>query len=165
MMRILLVLLLAAGAVALVRNGPEASRTGAEAKYRAEERTDQEAVEAEIRQADDSERRAMLGGDTEAQARIWADDFMVTSAAGDVLTKRDVMAVFERGIIPYTTFERTADHIRLYGDVAISLGSEIVVSAGDPEARRVPRRYTHVWVKRDGRWRLAVRQGMEVPSP
>jgi hypothetical protein len=56
------------------------------------------------RDADEAERIAMLRGDTKAQAHLWADEFIVTNTAGEVLSKRQVLDVFEAGIVPYSVF-------------------------------------------------------------
>lgn len=121
-------------------------------------------VEDEIREADQLEVQAILQGDPELQKRIWDEDFVVTNVVGEVFTRTQVMAVFQEGVTPYRSFERETERIRLYGEVAVSQGSERVVPAEAPaDATPTLRRYTHVWVDRDGEWRLALRHAGRVP--
>lgn len=121
-------------------------------------------VEDEIREADQLEVQAILHGDPELQERIWDEDFVVTNVMGEVFTRTQVMAVFREGVTPYRSFERDTERVRLYGEAAVSQGSERVVPAGAPaDAPPALRRYTHVWVDRDGEWRLAARHAGRVP--
>jgi hypothetical protein len=121
-------------------------------------------VEDEIREADQLEIQAILQGDPELQERIWDEDFVVTNVVGEVFTRTQVIAVFQEGVTPYRSFERETERIRLYGEAAVSQGSERVVPAEAPaDATPTLRRYTHVWVDRDGEWRLAVRHAGRVP--
>jgi hypothetical protein len=45
-----------------------------------------------------------FGATRKAQAHLWADEFIVTNTAGEVLSKRQVLDVFEAGIVPYSVF-------------------------------------------------------------
>ena len=64
--------------------------------------------------------------------------------------------------LKYSSFERKVDNVRIYGDTAVSIGSEAVVPIGGnattDKSQTIQRRYTHVWVKRHGRWQLVARQ-------
>lgn len=118
----------------------------------------------EIRAADQEEVRAILDRDPEVQSRIWAGDFVVTSAHGQVLRKDEIMRALQAGPAPYQAFERETEEVRIHGDVAVSMGLESVVPAGPELGDAVTRRFTHVWVKRDGAWRLAVRHASVLPE-
>ena len=47
----------------------------------------------------------------------------------------------------------------VHGDTVIVMGHETVVPKGNsPDAgKTIHRRYTNIWMKRDGRWRLVAR--------
>jgi hypothetical protein len=117
--------------------------------------------ELRIRKADNAERLGMLQADVEGLERIWAGDFIVTNAFGEVLRKHEIVEILERGVVPYSAFERETETVRLYGDFAVSLGSEIVISSG-PESQPVARRFTHVWINVEGEWRLTARHATVV---
>ena len=54
---------------------------------------------------------------------------------------------------------RTTEKVTLRGDFAIAMGSETIVPGeGQPRAgQTVARRYTHVWMKESGGWKLVAR--------
>ena len=49
-----------------------------------------------------------------------------------------------------------------YGETAVVTGLALVTDNLRGQARRLRFRYTHVWVKRDGRWRVVSRQATTV---
>ena len=65
----------------------------------------------------------------------------------------------KRGLIRYTSFERTVEAIRINGDVAIVMGAETVVPKGEaPRAgQTVHRRFTTIWAKDGSTWRAIAR--------
>ncbi len=64
-----------------------------------------------------------------------------------------------KGLIRYSAFESEIEAIVIQGDMAITLGRETVKPIGNaPMAgQTVLRRYTHVWLRKDGRWRQLAR--------
>jgi ketosteroid isomerase-like protein len=63
------------------------------------------------------------------------------------------------GALTYASFERVAEFVALRGDVAIVMGREVVVpKAPSADAgRTLHRRYTNIWMKTAGGWKLAAR--------
>lgn len=123
-------------------------------------------VEQQIRALDASEARAMLGADLEALGRLWSDRLVVNAPDFTVKPKSQVLQAVREGRIRYSTFERTVERVVLDGDVAISMGGEIVVPVGDrPDAgMRLPRRYSHVWQKTGDSWALIARHANVIPQ-
>ena len=49
--------------------------------------------------------------------------------------------------------------LAVHGDVVVTMGHETVVPVSGPEAGKdVHRRYTDIWMKQDGEWKLVARQ-------
>jgi ketosteroid isomerase-like protein len=116
-------------------------------------------VEGEIKRLEQAEVKAVLAKDTVTLARLWDKDYVVNNPENKiVLANADPV---DRPVLkrPRTSFTRDVEHIAVTGDIAISMGSETVVPAGDlPDAgKTVKRRYTNIWMKKDGGWRLVAR--------
>lgn len=107
------------------------------------------ALEAELR-------AAQLSADVAALDRLIADDLLFTGPDGALATKADDLAAYRDGVMRVATHEPQALHVRRIGaDVAVvALRARMTGSyAGTPFAGVA--RYTRVWAREDGRWRIA----------
>jgi hypothetical protein len=113
-----------------------------------------------VRSMEERERLAVLDKDEPALRQIWAEEFIVNNPMNFVtLTRDQVIAFVLHGHIDYSKFERTIEHVRITGDVAVVMGSETVVpkpGTGRP-AIPVHRRFTDVWRKQGTTWREIAR--------
>ncbi len=118
------------------------------------------AEEATVRSLDEQERMAILDRDTMALKRLLSDQFTVNAPNNQVApNRRVVLDLVHQGVIHYASFERTIEVVRIDGDVAILMGAEIVRPIGNAPlaGQTVQRRFTNIWKKEDGTWRLTVR--------
>jgi ketosteroid isomerase-like protein len=126
-------------------------------------------AEQEIRQLYDREHELLLRRDFAAQEQFYPDDFVVTNPFSMFIDKSKVMERLRADIIKYSTYERGYDYFRRYGDTAIMVGSETVVptlDANRPDAgETIHRRFTEVWVRRDGGWQKVVRHASNITQP
>lgn len=123
--------------------------------------------EAKIRALEDQEREAVLAGDTAALERLWSEQLTVNNPQSRVSASRqDVFDLVKRGLIKYQSFERRIEAIRQHGDVVIVMGAEEVVPVGDmPRAgQKLQRRFTNIWKKEAGAWKLIARHANLVPA-
>ena len=127
------------------------------------------AVEAEIKRLYDHEHDAILRRDFAALDRFMPDDFVVTNPFNQYIDKPTVMQRLRADIIKYSSYTRQYDAFRVYADTVVVIGSETVVPTPDanrPDAgQTVHRRFTEVWLRRDGRWQKVVRHANNVPRP
>jgi ketosteroid isomerase-like protein len=83
--------------------------------------------------------------------------------------QEQVLGAVRESRIAYTGFDRTVEKVVvLDDDCVVTMGAEVVVPKGDrPDAgQRVARRYSHVWKKTSGSWRLVARHAnVAPPSP
>jgi ketosteroid isomerase-like protein len=156
-MRTLSFLLLFVGAVTAVPAGARQSRAIDDEKT--------------VRSLDDQERIAVLKRDRSAMERLWADELFVNAPNNELLIgKAAVLAWVERGIINFSSFERQVELVRIDGDVGIVMGGETVKPVGDaPMAglragQTIQRRFTNIWKKSAGTWRLYARHANVVPG-
>jgi hypothetical protein len=64
------------------------------------------------------------------------------------------------GKIDYLTFERRIDHIAFSNGIAIVMGLETLVPQGSTQnaGKNLERRFTNIWTKEEGIWKLTARQ-------
>lgn len=126
------------------------------------------AEEATIRALEDQERSAVLAQDFAALERLWSEDFTVNTPRGDVAAGRAaVLEVFRKGVVTYASFDRRIELIRFSGDHAFVMGGETVrpVRNAPLAGQTVERRFTNVWRREDGTWRLFARHASVVARP
>ena len=112
-------------------------------------------IEQEIRRLDLAHADAILRGDLPALDKIWTEDFRVNNPFNQV----DRADRIRTGAVTYSSFTREAEEVLIHGDTVIVMGREIVVPKGDsPDSgKTINRRYTNIWMKRNGSWRLIAR--------
>lgn len=107
----------------------------------------------------------MLKQDFAALERIWSEHFMVNAPMNQVAPNRAVVLdIFRQGLAHYASFDRRIERLRLAGDLAFVMGSETVQPIGSAPlaGQTVERRFTHVWQKDGGAWRLVARHANNV---
>ena len=122
--------------------------------------------EETVRSLDDQARIAALKRDVPTLKRLWSDQFTVNAPNNEVLIgKPAVLDWVHRGIINFSSFDRTIEFIRVDGDLAIIMGAEAVRPIGDAPAagQTVRRRFTNIWRKEGGTWRLIARHANVIP--
>lgn len=120
----------------------------------------QDSLEALIRRLDKAEAQGLLHRDSTALRKIWASDFTVNNPRNSITRGRDeVVALIRNGTIDYSTFVREIETILLHGSTVIVMGSETLmpVNKAPLAGQTVRRRFTHLWMYRNGEWRLTAR--------
>jgi ketosteroid isomerase-like protein len=116
-------------------------------------------IEEEIKKLEQMEVRAVLSKDTVALKKLWDRDYVVNNPNNQIVLAKSNPV--DRPVLnmPRTSFTRDVEHITVRGDIVFSMGSETVVPAGeDPKTGQlVKRRYTNIWMKVNGDWRLVAR--------
>jgi uncharacterized protein (TIGR02246 family) len=119
------------------------------------ERRDQSrAVEQAIRKLDNERIQAQIHADAAALERIYADDFIGVGPSGTVRTKPQVISDFTSGDLRFQSITTDDVQVRVYGNAAVETG--LSTMNGQDKGKTVPRdtRFTRVWIKQQGRWRL-----------
>jgi hypothetical protein len=114
-----------------------------------------EAIEKEIRKLELAHADAVLRGDLAAMDKIWTTDFRVNNPFNEV----DKADRIRTGAVTYSSFVREPESVQIYKNTVIVMGRETVVPKGSsPDAgKTINRRYTNIWMKRNGKWRLIAR--------
>ena len=116
--------------------------------------TQTERVVAVIRKLDEQRIQAQIHADRKELDRIYADDFIGVGPSGTVRTKPQVISDFTSGELNFQSITTDDVQIRIYGNTALETGRSTMI--GKDKGKAVPRdnRFTRVWVKQQGRWRL-----------
>ena len=111
-------------------------------------------VDQVIRQVDHERIQAQIGADAAALDRIYADDFIGIGPSGTVRAKPQVLADFTSGDLKFQSITTDDVQVRVYGNTAVETGRSIMI--GQDKGKAVPRdnRFTRVWIKQFGHWRL-----------
>src|SRR3977135_257773 len=117
-------------------------------------RDQRSAVEQVIRQLDNERIQAQIHADATALDRIYAADFIGVGPSGTVRTKPQVILDFTSGDFKFQSISTDDVQVRVYGDTAVETGLSTMI--GQDKGKTVPRdtRFTRVWVKQQGHWRL-----------
>ena len=119
-----------------------------------------DALEQEIRKLDAAEAEALLHKDVAALEKLWAEDFTVNNPRNTISRgRKEVIALIRNGLIDYSSFVREVETMVFHGDTVISMGLETIKSQGKAPfaGQTVRRRFTHFWMKQDGKWLLTAR--------
>jgi len=111
-------------------------------------------VEQAIRELDKERIKAQIDADAMALDRIYSDYFIGVGPSGTVRTKSQVISDFTSGDLTFKSITTDEVQVRVYGEAAVETGLSTMV--GQDKGKTVPRdtRFTRVWVKQKGRWRL-----------
>ncbi len=113
------------------------------------------AIDNEIRKLDLAHADAILRGDQVALDKLWTKDFRVNNPFNEI----DKADRIRSGVVTYSSFIREPEVVLIHGETVIVMGREIVIPKGtSPDAgKTINRRYTNIWMKRQGKWRLIAR--------
>ena len=111
-------------------------------------------VEQVIRQLDNERIQAQIHADATALDRIYAADFVGVGPSGRVRTKPQVISDFTSGDLKFQSITTDEVQVRVYENTAVETGLSTMI--GQDKGKAVPRdtRFTRVWVKQQGSWRL-----------
>jgi len=120
----------------------------------------EETVEQEIRRLDLAEAEAILKKDFRALDELSTADFTTNSPRNEIVKgKEDLKELIRKGVIDYASFVREIEAVLIYEKTAVTMGREtIVMGEKSPQkGQTIRRRYTNIWMKRNGKWFLTAR--------
>jgi ketosteroid isomerase-like protein len=106
---------------------------------------------------------SLMKKDRATMERYYAEDYMYTHSNGTVLNKTQEIAESMSPDQAWTAHKSDDVKVRVYGTVAIVTGLSTLTGSSKAYVPG-PRRYTEVWVKRNGRWQMAGGQSTLVPA-
>jgi ketosteroid isomerase-like protein len=117
-------------------------------------------LERKIRRLDLAEAEAILKKDFRALDELSSADFTTNSPRNEIVRgKEDLKELIRKGVVDYASFTRETEAVLIYGKTVVTMGRELIVmgDASPQKGQTVRRRYTNVWIKRNGKWLLSAR--------
>ncbi|HLP06916.1 MAG TPA: nuclear transport factor 2 family protein [Opitutaceae bacterium] len=111
-----------------------------------------------IRILEGREVQAVLARDGATLEQLWDRNFVVHNPEGKIVPAG--ATVLDRPVFQNAraSFVRNVESIVVQGDIVFSMGSETVVPLVEGRlGPEVKRRYTNVWMRKDGSWKLVAR--------
>lgn len=120
----------------------------------------QSSQETVIRTLETAEREAILKGDAETLMKLFSPKIMVHNPENTIVKFEQVIERVKTGRINYSSFDRIIENISFIENIAVVMGKEIIIPQGATTnaGKTVTRRFTNVWMKAKGVWRLTARQ-------
>ena len=101
--------------------------------------------------------------DIAALDRLLAEDYIVTQSFG-LTSKAQLMDLWKSGRVKYTSASDKDLLVRVYGDTAVTTGI-LTLKGQNPNGDFTSNtRFTAVFVKQQGRWRLVAAQLTDIPQ-
>ena len=136
----------------------------------------QSSSKAEVLSALAERDKAFVAGDETKLAEFMSEDYLQTDVSGNIQGKQAWLNEYYRPMVPllksgktqWITFDRSDIVVRDLGDTMAIAGKQTIKHIGvdpwnqtvitPPDSPRAPLtlRFTHVWIKRGGAWKLAI---------
>ena len=124
-----------------------------------------EAVKREVLKVEEERNQAMLKGDADALGRICADELAWMSPRGELLTKAEMLENLRSGKQEYVSTNRDDVRLHVYGDTVVMTVHSNSTARWQGKTFSYPRRFSNVYVKRDGQWQLVLHQATPIAQP
>ena len=95
---------------------------------------------------------ALVKGDVAAFSRCLADEWVITYSDGTLITKPMALTDLKDGALKIESLRLDDVKVRVYGDAAVVIGLITEKSKFNDRDTSGQRRFTDVFVRRDGRW-------------
>ena len=115
-----------------------------------------EEIKKEVLKFEDERNAAILKHDTATLDRMYADEITWTMSNGDLLNKSQVLANIGSGNQLLSSISHHDRTLHVYGDTVVLTASSSSQERYRGKEITVPRRFTNVYVKRNGQWQLIV---------
>jgi uncharacterized protein (TIGR02246 family) len=112
-------------------------------------------AEEEIRALEDQAVQAAQKNDPSFLEQHATDDYTAITGMGDVVTKNQVVQDMRSGKMRYQSIQRRNMTVRTYGNTALVNGEANLSLIRNGQPISGDYRYTRVWVKKDGGWKIA----------
>jgi len=119
-------------------------------------------IEKEIVEIEHQRDQAIQDRDMSVLDRIHIDDFTFVNTRGRVLSKAEYLDEIRTGALKFLSFQQDDYHFQIYRDTVVLTGRSSGVVEYHGKVNQVPRRFTIVYVRDHGRWRLATYHGTTI---
>jgi ketosteroid isomerase-like protein len=115
-------------------------------------------LQKEILAVDNERYDAMQKHDMAAMDRLHADGLVFINTKGRMLNKAEYLEEIRSGNLKFLSVDTDDYHFYVYGDTVIMSGRAKSVVEYHGVVNKKPRRFTSVFIKLQGQWRLVAQQ-------
>ena len=108
---------------------------------------------------------AMIKADAKVLDEILRDDLTYIHSSGPLEGKAQVLDEIVTSRIRYRSLNPSEQTVRVYGDTVVVTGRAQIQAQSGGKVVGFPIRFTEVWVRAQGVWRLAAWQSTRIPGP
>ena len=125
-------------------------------------------AEVEIRKLEAEQVEYLMKGKIAEMKKNWAADFTVNNPFNVV--QDAVTGPIQSGVLTYSKFERNIEKVLFHDSVIIVMGNELVVPKTAPKgsshdtSQPIKRRFTNVWMRKNGKWLMIARHASNICS-
>jgi ketosteroid isomerase-like protein len=95
---------------------------------------------------------------------ISAPEYQYSSEIG-VMDKAATLRFFDSLEVEFLSAEFEDLTVQIHGNVAIAIYRDVSQISSNGDFMKTPMRFTNVWVKRDGKWRIVAEHSSEIAPP
>jgi len=122
-------------------------------------------IEKEVLKVEEERDQALQKLDLPTLDRLQADGLVVVTTGGRVLDKARYTEELRSGGLKFLTLDVVDRRYHVYGDTVIVTGRANSVLEYHGKINRTPRRFTSVYIKLQGQWRLVAHQATLIAEP
>lgn len=122
-------------------------------------------VADQVRALDKQQREAALRGDTTFEEQYTATEYVSINVAGVLSTREQILVRMKSGDVKLDTIDVDQEEAHIYGDVAVMTGREHVRGSYKGHAFDSWARYSRVWIRQQGAWKLVLFHETPIPQP
>ena len=115
-----------------------------------------EETKKDVLKFEDERNQAILNRDTTTLDRMYAEEITWTMSNGDLLNKQQVLANIGSENQRLFSIQHSDKRIHVFGNTVILTATSNSSERYKDKMITVPRRFTNVYVKQDGQWKLVV---------
>ena len=121
----------------------------------------QSSDELEIKKAETTWSEALVKYDTLTLQKLWSADYVINNPMGKVVTGKEILNAMKAGV-RYQAYEKTIDRITFIDNIAVVMGKESLLDKPMQLTQSTVRRFTDIWMKKGGEWKLIARQATNI---
>lgn len=113
-------------------------------------------IEKEVMQVEAERDKAMQNGDASTLRRIYSGDMAFVNASGRELTTAEHIKDVTSGDLKFISFDQDQNDVHVYGNgnTVVIAGRARSVTSYRGKINRIPRRFTNLYIKENGQWKL-----------
>jgi ketosteroid isomerase-like protein len=122
-------------------------------------------IEGTVKAADRAYAAALTGANIAKLEELLASDFVLIDVmSGSKVAKPDLIPLIASGVLKFDKLDSTPEQSFILADACILVGSSKMAGSYYDQAFEARSRYTHVFVRTDGQWKLTLAQGTGIAA-